>query len=265
VLRGGRLVEELLKLLGLGTPFIYAAATYGLFHYLDERASGEAKEAISKWIRSTDYNREDISTTMVEVFDRFYTRPLFGWTAFLRSMLISIAVLGIFYYEYAIHTEFRYPLELNKVTIPLLLSNIVSDYISIFAIRRALHYAGQRPVVSLLIAELVGSIIVFVLLMLRDIVTVYLMIGISALSAFIDHPYRAYLAYTSLQYGLNLSFTAPTLAVHLWLALFAFGLAFMRLLHYAARVAVKVQWFLDKGETHPLDAVGYVAAVTLPP
>ena len=37
-----RTMEELLKLLGLTTPFIWAAA-YGLFHWLDENASDKAK------------------------------------------------------------------------------------------------------------------------------------------------------------------------------------------------------------------------------
>jgi hypothetical protein len=38
---------EAAKLLGFSTPFVYASATYGLFHYLDNSASEEAKQAIS--------------------------------------------------------------------------------------------------------------------------------------------------------------------------------------------------------------------------
>jgi hypothetical protein len=43
------IVSEALKLLGFSTPFIYALATYGLFHYLDRKASAKAKQAISGW------------------------------------------------------------------------------------------------------------------------------------------------------------------------------------------------------------------------
>ena len=44
-------LTEVLKLLGLTTPFIYAAASYRFFHWLDQKASGPAKEAFS----SPDY------------------------------------------------------------------------------------------------------------------------------------------------------------------------------------------------------------------
>ena len=38
-------MEELLKYLGFTTPLIYAAAVYGLFHWLDENASDEEGRA----------------------------------------------------------------------------------------------------------------------------------------------------------------------------------------------------------------------------
>jgi hypothetical protein len=44
-------LSEVLKLLGFSTPFVYAAAVYGFFHYLDKKASGQAKKAISAWLQ----------------------------------------------------------------------------------------------------------------------------------------------------------------------------------------------------------------------
>jgi hypothetical protein len=39
-------LTEVLELLGLTTPLVYAAATYGLFRWLDKKASGPAKRAL---------------------------------------------------------------------------------------------------------------------------------------------------------------------------------------------------------------------------
>jgi hypothetical protein len=44
-------MDELFKLIGLGTPFVYAGATYAFFHWLDVNASDEAKEAISRLLK----------------------------------------------------------------------------------------------------------------------------------------------------------------------------------------------------------------------
>jgi hypothetical protein len=47
-------LTEALKLLGFTAPFAYAAAVYGVFHFLDKKASGQAKKAIAtvaaQWI-----------------------------------------------------------------------------------------------------------------------------------------------------------------------------------------------------------------------
>jgi hypothetical protein len=40
-------IARLLDHLGYATPLLYAAAAYGVFHWLDENASDEAKAAIT--------------------------------------------------------------------------------------------------------------------------------------------------------------------------------------------------------------------------
>jgi hypothetical protein len=72
------IVSEALKLLGFGTPFIYASATYGFFHYLDRKASGKAKQAISAWFKPLEYDKAAVATVLVELFDGLYTTPLLG-------------------------------------------------------------------------------------------------------------------------------------------------------------------------------------------
>jgi hypothetical protein len=83
-------LAEILKALGFTTPFIYAAATYGFFHWLDKKASGPAKRAISGWLEPREYDRAAVAAAIVELFDRVYTRPLLRWFAFVRSALITI-------------------------------------------------------------------------------------------------------------------------------------------------------------------------------
>src|SRR5882757_2012216 len=82
---------EVLKLLGFATPFVYAAATYGFFHWLDKKASGQAKTVTSSWINSSYFDKKQTSELLVEVFDRIYTYPLWGWRAILRSVLFTSA------------------------------------------------------------------------------------------------------------------------------------------------------------------------------
>ena len=50
----------------------------------------------------------------------------------------------------------------------------------------------------------------------------------------------------------------PALAVHLWLPLFGFGLLCVNGLNYLLRAIGIMQWFLKRGNDHPLDAVGWV-------
>jgi hypothetical protein len=79
-------MEELLKLVGLGTPFVYAGGVFGLFHWLDNNASDEAKASLSRLIEIRSYNNEAISAAILEIFDLVYTWPLFTWRAFAISL-----------------------------------------------------------------------------------------------------------------------------------------------------------------------------------
>ena len=52
-------------------------------------------------------------------------------------------------------------------------------------------------------------------------------------------------------------------AVHFWLLLFALGILVLRLLSPLLWAAGKVQWFIEQGQYHPVEAVGYVAAAVV--
>lgn len=49
-------VSKVTELIGLGAPLLYGAAAYFVFHFLDERASAEAKAALSAWLKPVDYD-----------------------------------------------------------------------------------------------------------------------------------------------------------------------------------------------------------------
>jgi len=50
------------------------------------------------------------------------------------------------------------------------------------------------------------------------------------------------------------------LIVHLWLPFFALCLVVLKRLNYILLAVNRVQWFLEGGKDHPLDALGLVAA-----
>jgi len=80
---------ELTKLVpSLAIPGAYGAAAFGLFHWLDKKASGQAKRAISEWLKPLPYDRAAVGAAVVELFDRIYTSPLLSFRAFGRSMLL---------------------------------------------------------------------------------------------------------------------------------------------------------------------------------
>jgi len=54
-----------------------------------------------------------------------------------------------------------------------------------------------------------------------------------------------------------------SMAVFVWLPLFALGILIARLLTPLSWVVGRTQWFLKEGKEHPLKAIGYVAAVVV--
>src|SRR5215471_17384317 len=92
------LVRKTLDAFGVGIPFLYAALTYWLFHWLDKRASGPAKRALSDWVKSSRYNHKQVASAMVESFDTIYTYPLLRPRAMIRVAMISFVLHCIIMY-----------------------------------------------------------------------------------------------------------------------------------------------------------------------
>jgi hypothetical protein len=77
------------EFLGIGAAFTYAAATYGVFHFLDRSASGPAKRAFSQWISGERYQIPDFQAAVIGAFDHFYGSPLLSAKTLIRSALYT--------------------------------------------------------------------------------------------------------------------------------------------------------------------------------
>jgi len=265
-------MDELLKLLGFGTPFVYAAATYALFHWLDANASDEGKAAISHLLEMKDHDSKQVSAAFVEVFDRVYSNPLLSKRAVLRSSVITLVMGGVFMYESA---WFRDLLQfflkgwisgpvfwpILSITLVSLIVNILSDYASLFLIRAWLTRAVGRPVATLVIAALIGTFIIAITFALRFALAGVLQMNLGSLSRNVLataedlSPHMLWEAY------LPALLFFPGIVVFAWLPLFAAGILLLRMIKPLLVAVRKAQWFFKDGKDHPLEAIGLVASV----
>jgi hypothetical protein len=254
-------MEELLKTIaehfGWTVPFMYAAGAYFFFHWLDEKASDEAKAALARTMRWKDYKNEQVASALVEVFDRIYTYPLLRWRAFFRSLLFTTVVTAIFLYEL-----YRYGVLQPRAwgtLLLILLLNVFTDYLSLFAIRPLLIRSGTRPVIGLVRGAVSATAIVLGAHCLRVLALVLNgNVRIYPPSDFFIYLYIAVFEWPQLRW-----FILPALAVFVWLPLFALGIVIARLLTPLSWIVGRTQWFLKEGKEHPLKAIGYVAAVVV--
>jgi len=97
--------ERIFQSLGLALPYAYAIGTYMLFLYLDKKASGAAKTALSSWLKDEPYNKFDLRAGILDVFDRIYGEWLVSLTAVRRSILYTVTAIllwNIFLWEHGL-------------------------------------------------------------------------------------------------------------------------------------------------------------------
>jgi hypothetical protein len=136
------LVETLGHILNLAAPIAAASVCYGVFKFLDDKASDDANLLINSWMKSKDQLGQDkLVSTAIWSFDHLYGAPILRFRTFIRSALLpSIAT--------AIYIVF---IRWNTLSATMLLSTfliliptvIISDYISLFAIRKSLELSKQ--------------------------------------------------------------------------------------------------------------------------
>jgi hypothetical protein len=259
-------VGELLKLLGLGTPFVAAVAIYTLFNFLDKKASTAANQAIAAWIEGKSYKRLDLREAVIGSFDQLYGVPLFRRKAFLRSASFSL-ISVIVYFMFVV--KLRGPvLGIARGLGVIGAVIIISDYISLFMIRRCLALGRQSLRMSVLLAFASGIAVVGVILILYDIFAWVIVAGIfggGPIDALVDafnHPTKFLLTvFESTKYSSTWQFIAPAIFVNLWLPLLLLGAATNAGLNSFFRFTGAARWFLEKGAERPLEAIGMTASV----
>jgi hypothetical protein len=263
-------LTEVLKLLGFTTPFVYTAATYGLFYYADRKASGKAKAALSAWVQSGQ-RRRNSEEVIIDLFNKIYTDKLLSANALIRSASITLLVSSLIWFEVGDVTvggplvsyisgktdfdEFRID-SIGVFTTNIF--NVMSDYVSLFFIKRWLLYGRQHIVTSVFVAAIVGVGFVGTAYVCKIIIELMAYVWIfdkweaSALLAFWLDPFNL---------KIDLIRLAPALAVHLWLPIFGLAVVLTHTISMFARAATWMQWFIKQGQHHPFQAVGYVASV----
>jgi hypothetical protein len=294
-------MKGLVDAIGLGTPFYLASATYGFFHWLDRNASLQANRAISAWLSGRPYSVIDVRGPIVAAFDRLYTSPLFRWRALGRSAAISTLAVFIYVcFQYYIHPYWRFMLSVYVMAMALsgeiflnhlnlisyfqfivvswiTLSVIISDYASLFIVRRSLLIAKNHPIPSILLSIACGMFVVSMVLL-----GLYLFIcfigAIVHLKIIYPNPFAPSEFFWPLVRKMSLDyfelvmfskdfqqpwiiFLPPGFFVYSWLFLLGFGAIGVRVLYSIFRAVAWAQWFLRQGDRHPLQAIGMVAGV----
>src|ERR1700716_3791650 len=96
---------DLLRYLSALTPFLYGVAVYRFFHYLDGKASGQAKNAVRTWFTPWNVNHIQVSAAIVEFFDKLYGVPLLSWRGFRRSALFTAIVTVLLFFAMVLEDD----------------------------------------------------------------------------------------------------------------------------------------------------------------
>jgi hypothetical protein len=261
-------LDEIAKLLGLGTPFLYAGAVYGLFYWLNENLSDDAKHALSRLLQVEDYDQGKVSAAIVEIFDRVYTKPLLSWHALFRSMLLTLAVTVIYLYEvgslgsllgilkvmFGTQIDFLGIVHIvTTIFIVSMLLNLLSDYASLFIIRPILQFSGKHPAATLFAGVGAACIVVLVFIGARFVI-LEILLGADTLDSLGDKLNQVYF-----RDGKEAFLGIPAIIVFSWILLLGLAIALLRMVKPLSHATSTLRWLLKDGKDHPLVAVGYVA------
>ena len=277
--------KEFFDLLGLGVPFYLAAATYAVFAWLDNNASDEATKVISSWLHGRSHNKLDLGNLIINAFDRIYTSPLLTLRAFRRSAAISTSAWLLLYLVPLIFSQlWNRGEDWNKLInfrgmqlLPLLFTGLVvafflivlTDYISLFFVRRFLWLAQAYPIRASTISSIIGLIVValsYCVFLVLALLTMYYLVPY--VSNFCLDPFSMYdivgkikpVTQPMLLAGF-IVIMRPAFIIHLWLPLFALSSLIVQLIFWIFRAVEWAQWFLKQGDAHPLKAIGIVATI----
>jgi len=260
-------LSDIAQHLHLTAPLVAASPIYGLFKFLDRKASQAANRAVTAWIKGERYKQIDLKRAVVEGFDHLYGTPLLSWRSFLRSACLSALSAGT-YLTFIVFLGARRgavtfeEYDIENLAIGLFatfcilgIPTIISDYISLFAVRKCLTVSAAKLTSSILLAVIsaAGAITLAILILGRLFDVVGLFANLANLS--FERPEFGLFAW--------IIATLPGLLVHIWLPLLLVAGTITSALVAFFRVAGFAQWFSKKGSSHPYDAIGIVAAAVV--
>jgi hypothetical protein len=265
--------EQLLDALGLARAYAPAAAIYGVFLWLDRKASQAARAGFAKWTRGEQRDQLDLTSLAVGAFDHLYGYPLLSLRAFGRCALISIVLwftwfLPIELYRHDVVNAFYDIFVDNRLgqrsasTITffvVLFINIISDYISLFFVRKCLTYTARNIIFSLLLSLIVGVIIIFIAYTAAYRAQMSIRFG-TAFFGLTLNDLQEELGYLLYYDPVKLTLSPAAFFVHLWLPIFAIGALLLRALQIHRYLTGRAQWFMADGDSHPIEAAGAVVA-----
>jgi hypothetical protein len=145
-----------------------------------------------------------------------------------------------------------------------LLTNIVSDYVALFIVKRYIVLGKTNTLKALLLGPLIGMVVIMLFFAVRYFVILILAVFAlpgDHLARFLNFFYLPDLYINSV--GAARPFSLAALVVHLWLPSFGFCVVVLKILNYFRFAVGGTQWFLSRGSAHPLEAIGYVATVVV--
>jgi len=256
-------LTDVLKLLGLVSPFAYGYAVYQICMHFDKRGiSAKTRVTLSTWLEPKTYSPSAVSNALLALFDRVYSKPLFAWRAFRRSAVISLTIIVICLYEVWGPQDWTRDWSWGFWAYTysnLIASNVISDYLSLFIVRYFLRVAPTKPVVTAFIAPLAGVLFVVSFWAGYDVLGVVIehLVGFSSTVFDLWGIIRG--SIEAMVSSPNNGLLAAALVVHLWLPLLALSVVLLKALNYFRAAVGMTQDFLSKGSSHPLEAIGYVA------
>jgi hypothetical protein len=262
--------DKLFELVGLGVPFYLAAATYGVFAWLDSNASDEATKVISSWLHGGSQHKPDLGNLIINTFDRIYTTPLLSFRAFRRSAAISTTMWVLVYLTpwlvlvFTIDARRALRIFTNHAIVLELVVNVVVvmvvDYVSLLFVRRFLNLARLHPINVSIMSSVVGFVIVAIGFIIYGAIAITIVLRAGEPKTWLE-VVAALNSFFRLAIPVPITTMASAFIIHLWLPLFALSSLAVRLVYLILRAVEWAQWFLKQGDAHPFKAIGIVATI----
>lgn len=260
--------KQLIDWLGFGSAFALAAGTYGLFLFFDKNVSPDATSALSRWLKARGYRNLDARGAILNIFNKIYTEKLFGIKGFSRSGVISVVIFLLSELCFARFSISKFVGYLSPAPdsfginglYSLMVSNIVSDYISLFVIKAVLQRFRNHLITSVVLASVSGVLLVTIIFISLFVMFIKFIPPIGE-ERFLDiiEGTTSTLVEMVLDFKNTWVFTTAVF-VYIWLPLIATGALGFRLFVFALESTNSIQWLIKEGDVHPLRAIGLMAA-----